>query len=75
MPSTGGGGGGSYLPASLVASIFLVIIALAQLCRVIFGITVVAGGVEIPLWPSVIAFVVLASLVVWLLKERNRVGR
>jgi hypothetical protein len=59
-------------PASLVASIILFIISLAQLCRVIFGITVTAGGVTIPIWPSVIAFAVLASVAVWLLKERNR---
>ena len=58
-------------PASLVASIFLFIIALAQLCRAIFGVSIVAGGVEIPVWPSFIAFVVLVILAFWLLSERS----
>jgi ribose/xylose/arabinose/galactoside ABC-type transport system permease subunit len=62
-------------PASLVASIFLSIIALAQLCRLLFGITVVVGGVEIPFWPSAIAAIILASLAGWLGKERSRIGK
>ena len=61
-------------PASLVTGIFLIVLALAQLCRVIFGISVVAAGVEIPLWPSAIAAIVLASLAFWLLKERSNIA-
>ena len=59
-------------PASLVTGIFLILIAIAQLCRVILGVTVVAAGVEIPVWPSAIAAVVLAALAFWLLKERKK---
>jgi hypothetical protein len=58
-------------PASLVASIFLIIIALAQLCRVIFKVSVTAAGFEIPIWPSAFAAVFLAALAFWLLKERS----
>lgn len=61
-------------PASLVVGIFLIVLALVQLCRVIFGISVVAAGVEIPLWPSAIAAIVLASLAFWLLKERSSIA-
>jgi hypothetical protein len=59
-------------PASLVAAIFLLLLACAQLCRVIFKINVVAAGIEIPIWPSAIAIVVLAVLAVWLLLERKK---
>ena len=58
-------------PASLVVGIFLLFLACAQLCRFIFKVNVVAAGMEIPLWPSAIAAVILAALGIWLLKERN----
>ena len=58
-------------PASLVIGIFLLFLTCAQLCRFIFKVNVVAAGMEIPLWPSAVAAVVLAALAVWLLKERN----
>jgi hypothetical protein len=59
-------------PASLVTGIFLILIALAQLCRVIFQVNVVAAGVEIPIWPSAVAFILLISLAFWLLTERKK---
>lgn len=59
-------------PAALVAGIFLIVLAVGQLCRVMFGISIVAAGLEIPLWPSAIAAFVFASLAVWVLKERSR---
>jgi len=59
-------------PASLITAIFLFLLACAQLCRVILGVNVVAAGVEIPVWPSAIAAVVLAALAVWLLAERKK---
>jgi hypothetical protein len=59
-------------PASLVAAILFLLMAIVQLCRVILGVNVVAAGVEIPVWPSALAVVVLAALAIWLLKERNR---
>ena len=58
-------------PASLVVGIFLLFLACAQLCRFIFKVNVVAAGMEIPLWPSLVASVVLVVLGIWLLKERN----
>ena len=58
-------------PASLVVSVLLLFLACAQLCRVIFKVNVVAAGMEIPIWPSAVAAVVLAALAIWLLKERN----
>ena len=58
-------------PASLAAAAFLILVAIAQCLRVAFGVSIVASGIEIPLWPSVIAALSLASLATWLLKERN----
>ncbi|MEN6489261.1 MAG: hypothetical protein ABFD66_10365 [Smithella sp.] len=58
-------------PASLVAGILFLLMAVAQLCRFILGIEVIAGGIVIPLWPSAVAAVVLVLLSIWLLKERN----
>ncbi len=61
-------------PASLVTAIVLMIIALAQLFRVILGIQVIAAGIEIPIWPSAIATLLFASLAFWLLKERKGIS-
>jgi len=59
-------------PASLVSSVFLGLIALAQLTRVIFGVQVVVrGDIEVPVWASGVAFVFLSFLAVWLWRERH----
>ncbi len=57
-------------PASLVAAIAFWLIALAQLLRVLLGVRVTAGSHDIPLWLSVVAFVVLGALGLWLWRER-----
>lgn len=58
-------------PASLTAAILFFLVACVQLCRYIFEVKVVAAGIEIPVWPSAVAAVILVALAVWLLKERN----
>ena len=58
-------------PAALIIGILLLFLACAQLCRFILKVDVVAAGMEITLWPSAVATVVLVALAVWLLKERN----
>ena len=58
-------------PASLVASIVLWLIALAQLLRVILRVRVSAGSHDIPLWVSSSAFVVFGTLGLWLWRERR----
>lgn len=58
-------------PASLVVGILLLFLACAQLCRFLFKVNVIAAGMEIPLWPSAVAAIVLTALGVWLLKERS----
>jgi hypothetical protein len=56
-------------PASLVAAIVFWLIALAQLLRVLFRVEVKVGGVDIPLWPSVLAVIVAGALGIWLWRE------
>jgi len=56
-------------PASHVVAIFLWLIALAQLLRVLLRVEVRAGNVSIPLWVSIVAFIVLAALGTWLWRE------
>lgn len=58
-------------PASLVVGVLLLFLACAQLCRFLLQVHVIAGGFEIPVWPSAVAAVFLAALGIWLLKERN----
>lgn len=58
-------------PASLIVGILLLLLALAQLCRFFLRVEVVAAGMEIPVWISAIAAVLLAALGIWLLKERS----
>ena len=62
-------------PASLVGAMFLFMIAIAQFCRVVFGVSVIVASYEIPIWPSAIAAIVLACLAIWLLKERSGSGK
>ena len=57
--------------AALVTAIFLWLIALAQLLRVLFRVEVSAGNVSIPLWVSILAFIILAALGIWLWRERR----
>ncbi len=59
-------------PASLVAAILFLLMAIAQVCRFFLQVNVVAGGVEVPLWPSALAAVILILLAVWLLIERRK---
>jgi hypothetical protein len=42
-------------PASLVATVLFLLVAIAQLYRLILGVKVVAAGMVIPLRPSAVA--------------------
>jgi hypothetical protein len=58
-------------PAPLVAAILFWLIALAQLLRVLFQVEVTAGGVNIPIWVSILAFIILGALGILLWRERR----
>lgn len=59
-------------PAALLASLFLALIALAHLIRVVSGVGVSVGGVAIPLWMSVVAFLFCGTLALALIREGRR---
>ncbi len=59
-------------PASLVAAILFLLMAIAQVCRFFLQVNIVAGSVTVPLWPSALAAVILILLAVWLLIERRK---
>lgn len=53
----------------LVSGLFLAALAGVQLVRVLRGWTVVVDGIDIPVWVSIIAFLVAGSLAVWGLRS------
>ena len=59
-------------PFTTVAVIFLSLIALLQLVRVLLGWEVVIQGVHVPLWASVLAFIVTAGIAAMVWREHRR---
>ena len=51
-----------------VASIIFGLMNLAQLLRLVIQPEVVVAGHQIPLWPSMLAFVIFGGLSIWLWK-------
>jgi len=59
-------------PAALLTVIFLSLVSLAHLLRLLYRVEIVAGGVTVPMWPSVWACLITAGLAGWLWRERPR---
>jgi len=59
-------------PVTQVVTLFLALVALAQLLRLVLQVEVVAGGVRIPLWASALACVVTGGLAFLLWREGQR---
>ena len=59
-------------PFSAIAVVVFVLVALAQLLRLILGWSVVINGIDIPLWASAIACLVAAGLAVMVWREARR---
>ncbi len=57
---------------TLLAMIFLVVFAVFHLLRLLFGVTIVIGGTTVPLWASILAFLVSGILAVMLWRESKR---
>ena len=47
---------------SLLAGVVFLLIAVCHLLRVLLGATLVVAGVAVPVWPSVLAVIVLGYL-------------
>ena len=51
-----------------MASVIFGLLALAQLARLLIRPEVFVAGHVLPLWPSLLAFIILAGLSLWLWK-------
>ena len=58
-----------------VASIIFGLMSLAQLLRLVIQPEVLVAGHQMPLWPSVLALVILGGLSIWLWKLSRTVPR
>jgi hypothetical protein len=56
-------------PASLIAILFIALIAVGHLLRIVFNIDFVVYDISIPMWASGAAAVFCGFLAVWLWKE------
>jgi hypothetical protein len=59
-------------PFSAIAVVVFVLVALAQLLRLVLGWPVVVNGINIPLWASAIACLVAAGLAVMVWREARQ---
>jgi hypothetical protein len=58
----------SQITGLRVASVVFGLIALAQLVRLVIRPEVLVAGHPMPLWPSVLAFIILGALNIWMWK-------
>ena len=56
---------------SLLAMIFLTIVAFLHLLRLIFGVAFIVGDVAIPMWPSILAIIGPGIIAFLLWKEKG----
>lgn len=56
-------------PASLLAVLVFVLVAIFHLLRIVLQVPVVVAGTEVPLWASAVALVVAAVLALALWQE------
>jgi hypothetical protein len=59
-------------PASLVATIFIALIAIIHLLRLVLHIEVTVDGSPVPMWISMIALVFTGGLAILLYRENRR---
>jgi hypothetical protein len=58
----------SQITGLRVASIVFGLIAIGQLARLVMRPEVLVAGSPMPLWPSVMAFIILGALSLWMWK-------
>jgi hypothetical protein len=58
----------SQITGLRVASVVFGLMAIAQLARIVIRPEVLVAGHPMPLWPSVLAFIILGGLSFWLWK-------
>lgn len=60
---------------TLVSGLFLTLLACVQLLRVVMRWPVRVASVDVPLWASVVAAIVVGSLAVWAFRARTAPDR
>jgi hypothetical protein len=65
----------SQITGLRVASIVFGLIAIGQLARLLMRPEVLVAGSPMPLWPSVMAFIILGALSLWMWKLTHRAVR
>jgi hypothetical protein len=58
-------------PATLIACVFLLIVALAHLLRLVLGVAVTVGTFAVPMWMSFVATLFPAALALWIWREHR----
>jgi hypothetical protein len=58
-------------PSSVAAAAVFALVALAHLLRLLLSVPVLAGGIEIPMWTSVLGVIGSLLLAGWLWRERR----
>ncbi len=61
-------------PVTTIVAILLVAISIGHLLRVIFQLDVVANGVDIPIWVSILGCIVTAVLAFMLWRENRKIN-
>lgn len=56
-------------PVALIVVVILLLVAVLHLARMVFGVSVIIGGMAVPMWTSLIASVVSAGLGILLWRE------
>jgi hypothetical protein len=59
-------------PFSAIAALVFLLVALAQLLRLVLGWPVFVNGINIPLWASAIACLVAAGLAIMVWREARQ---
>jgi hypothetical protein len=59
-------------PATTLAIILFSFIATAHLLRLIFQVPIIAGGITIPFWPSIVGCIIPTLLAVLLWRENKK---
>lgn len=57
---------------TLVSGLFLALLASVQLLRVVMRWPVRVAGFDVPLWPSVLAALIVGTLAIWAFRVRAR---
>ena len=58
-------------PSATVTMIFLTLVAVVHLVRVFFQVTITVDTVVVPIWASVVAFLFVGALAVWLWRDQK----